>query len=52
MMIEISKGVLVTDVVKFMTICAERTKDGSPFVLAEGCIARLEQYNAKLNESK
>ena len=51
--IEISQGVYVVDSKKFLDICEERTKDGVPCVLSEGCKSRLELYErAKENMHK
>jgi hypothetical protein len=48
--IEISQGVYVVDVEKFLEVCAERTKDGVPCVLSEMCKVRLELYKIAINE--
>jgi hypothetical protein len=51
--IEISQGVYVVDSKKFLDICEERTKDGVPCVLSDGCKIRLELYErAKENMHK
>lgn len=47
-MIEISKGVYVTDVVKFTTVYEARCNSVS--VLAEGVIERYEQYKEKIQD--
>jgi hypothetical protein len=48
--IKISEGVYVVDSKKFLDICEERTKDGVPSILSEGCKIRLELYKIAINE--
>ena len=47
--IEISQGVYVVDSKKFLELCDERSKDGVPSILSEGCKERLELYKQAIN---
>lgn len=49
--IKISEGVYVVDSKKFLDICEERTKDGVPCVLSDGCKSRLELYKIAINDT-
>ena len=48
--IKISEGVYVVDAERFLDVCEERTKDGVPSILSEGCKIRLELYKIAINE--
>ena len=50
--IEISQGVYVVDVERFLEICKIRSKDGVPSVLSEGVKIRLELYKQAINGEK
>ena len=47
--INISEGVYVVDVERFLEICEIRSKDGVPSVLSEGVIERMELYEKAIN---
>ena len=49
--IEISQGVYVVDSKKFLELCEERSKDGVPSILSEGCKERLELYKQAINDT-
>lgn len=49
--IEISQGVYVVDSKKFLELCEERSKDGVPSVLSEGCKIRKELYEKAINDT-
>jgi hypothetical protein len=54
-MIEISEGVFIVDVAKFLDVYNARSKEYTPLILNAGVVERMELYNAKndtLNRQK
>jgi hypothetical protein len=49
--IKISEGVYVVDAERFLELCEERSKDGVPSVLSEGCKIRKELYEKAINDT-